>query len=1309
MTITISMAYTVDANQTFSFRDENGFQMYGYGGNPSLTNLGVIEIQSDTYAPLAAVQGYGPLGPPETLQNSGIIRATGLTTSSTVSGMYFYDGGPLVTNDGLIAVSSLGTAYGVVGAAYIFRNTGTIRVDGDGAIGVVGSGDFYNSGTIDVSANHGQPYGISWDGGFSVHDIDNFGSIHCSISDPQITAVAIIMGSSRLNNYGDISAETAVFVGTNSRGSEVHNFNTGTITGALDLPRETTRGFVENEGVITGDVQFGAGDDLFEGALGTMSGALHAGDGADQISTGAGDSLIDGGAGNDLLDGGGGSDTLDGGSGNDVASYASAGGGVTVSLAVSGPQDTINGGVDSLVRIEGLIGSTFADHLTGDGGDNTIDGGGSGSDTIDGGGGGDTASYASATGGVTVNLGLQGAVQNTGGAGVEFLTNFENLAGSAFTDSLTGDGGDNVLSGGGGADTLDGGAGSDTASYASAGSGATVSLLLMGSAQATGGGGNETLLSIENLVGSGFADTLTGDANPNNIQGGAGNDAIDGGTGPDTMDGGTGVDTVSYASAGAGVTVSLMLSSAQNTGGAGVDVLTNFESLIGSTFGDSLAGNGGDNLLSGGGGADTLDGGDGGADTLDGGAGSDTASYASAGSGVSVSLLLSGSAQATGGAGPSTLLSIENLTGSAFHDSLQGDDGANLLQGGGGDDSLSGGSGNDDIRGDGVNDSGDDFLDGGDGNDYLEGGPGSNFIAGGAGDDAIYASAGPRTSTAYTAAPVSIFGASLDVLYGEAGNDLLVGVSPSDATLVLMYGGDGDDHLVSASQYTFMFGDAGNDTLEGSGTTIADYGDSMAGVTVDLRVNGPQGTIGAGVDTLSGISAIYGSLFNDVLTGDGGDNVLLGGSGDDTIDGQGGSDAAVYFDSQVGVTVDLTIAGMQNTGGDGVDVLISVEDLYGSSFDDALTGNSGDNLLSGGPGDDTLRGGGGEDLLVGGAGNDVLDGSSGYDTAYYGDALSAVAVNLANFTSQDTGGDGADTLVGIENLTGSFFDDLLAGDSGDNVLTGGGGNDTIDGGAGDDTASYGGPRSAYSITTAGLVTTVTNLASGSSEGIDTLTHVEHLSFADQTISVPNSAGTDLTGDGKADILWRNAMNGDLYLFTSSPDAVAAPGQDLGLVGGNWHVDQVADFTGDGKADILWRNAGNGDSYLWTSSANAVAAPGIDLGVVELQWQVQAAADFNGDGKADILWRNMGNGDVYLFTSSTNAVAAPGQDLGVVELQWQVQQAADFNGDGKADILWRNMGNGDAYLFTSSANAVAAPGIDLGIVAGDWQVIAPTIF
>ena len=165
----------------------------------------------------------------------------------------------------------------------------------------------------------------------------------------------------------------------------------------------------------------------------------------------------------------------------------------------------------------------------------------------------------------------------TGGdAEGDTLVNFENLTGSAFDDTLEGNGGNN---------TLVGGAGNDTVSYANAGAGVTVNLALDGTAQNTIGAGTDTLSGFENVTGSDFNDTLTGDKNDN------------------ILDGGAGVDTVSYAGALSGVTVSLAAGTAS---GAGSDTLLNFENVIGSGLNDTIEGDDGDNILAGGAGTDTL-------------------------------------------------------------------------------------------------------------------------------------------------------------------------------------------------------------------------------------------------------------------------------------------------------------------------------------------------------------------------------------------------------------------------------------------------------------------------------------------------------------------------------------------------------------------------------------------------------------------------------------------------------------------------------------------------------------------------------
>ncbi len=385
------------------------------------------------------------------------------------------------------------------------------------------------------------------------------------------------------------------------------------------------------------------GDDQIDGGPGNDT--IRGGDDNDTLRGGDGDDTVQGDNGNDTLSGGAGNDTLDGGDGVDTADYSVSSAGVTVDLGAGLASDGL-GGTDTLISIENVVGSDFADTLAGDAADNLLSGGfgddtlegGAGNDTLDGGDGSDTASYADAISGVSVDLN-SGVVEDTLG-GTDTLISVENVVGSDFADTLTGDAADNLLSGGfgddtlsGGAgnDTLDGGDGVDTADYSVSSAGVTVDL---GTGLASDGlGGTDTLISIENVVGSDFADTLTGDAADNLLSGGLGDDTLEGGAGNDTLDGGDGSNTISYADASGGVHVDLNTGTADD-GMGGTDALSGLENARGSEFDDTLIGDAADNTLSGLGGSDTLYGnegadtlsGNGGHDTLYGGAGNDTLS-----------------------------------------------------------------------------------------------------------------------------------------------------------------------------------------------------------------------------------------------------------------------------------------------------------------------------------------------------------------------------------------------------------------------------------------------------------------------------------------------------------------------------------------------------------------------------------------------------------------------------------------------------------------------------------------------------------
>jgi Ca2+-binding RTX toxin-like protein len=222
-------------------------------------------------------------------------------------------------------------------------------------------------------------------------------------------------------------------------------------------------------------------------------------------------------------------------------------------------------------------------------------------------------------------------------------------------------------------------------------------------------------------------------------------------------------------------------------------------------------------------------------------------------------------------------------------------------------------------------------------------------------------------------------------------------------------------------------------------------------------------------------------------------------------------------------------------------------------------------VLRGLAGDDNLNGGNGNDTLIGGLGNDTLTGGIGTDTAEYSDATSGVTVNLQTLVGQAVGGGlGTDTLSGIENLTGSTFDDTLTGDIGNNVLRGlagndtlngfdgndiligGLGNDALNGGNGSDTADYSDAASG------GVTVNLNTLAAqnvGGGLGSDTLSSIENLTGSNfNDVLIGDGNANVLTGGGGADSL-TGGLGADTFLFKAITDS--QPGVGL--------FDTIADF------------------------------------------------------------------------------------------------------------------------------------------------------
>ena len=536
-------------------------------------------------------------------------------------------------------------------------------------------------------------------------------------------------------------------------------------------------------------------------------------------------------------------------------------------------------------------------------------------------------------------------------------------------DVLIGGAGNDLLIASAARDALHGSEGIDTVTYshgvADPASGIVVDL--SDPSRNTGIAAGDTYDSIENVMGSILDDTIVGNAGDNVLLGSYGDDVLIGGAGADFLNGNfffpdidaevvieegfspdtwviiyegipfeglDGLDLASYEAASGGVVASLR-DSAVNTGDAAGDTYVLIEGLLGSAFDDVLEGDQNGNVLLGGAGNDTLIGGpeywDDSWDMLDGGEGYDTAIVAGRRDDFRISF------------DPVThtflLYSVGDETEVRDVEVLQLDDitisVASLFAGDARNNSVTGTDGDDDISGA----EGDDTLEGLSGDDRIDGYLGLDL--------ASYEHAAAAVHVDLRIAGAQATGGAgtdtlllIEGLVGSTLNDTLIG---TDGDNVLI-GGAGDDLLVGYFGANTFDGSAGSDTVS--------YASARHGAVVDLAIGGPQvtHTDGIGVvarDTLVGIENVIGSDgWGDRLKGDNGANRLMGGDGwdvlmgrggDDVLDGGSATDTASYAEAASGVTVDLTIAGPQQTG-EGADTLISIEDLTGSEFAELAQG-----------------------------------------------------------------------------------------------------------------------------------------------------------------------------------------------------------------------------------------------------------------------------------------------------------------------------------------------------------------------------------
>lgn len=1157
-------------------------------------------------------------------------------------------------------------AEGGAGDDLIVATAGDDRIDGGSGTDTLSYANHYRGVTVDLNVTEAQATGAGTD---RITGIENLrGSIH----DDRLTGTVgdnVIDGGGGSDVLDGGAGVDILSFASQTRGVTVDLGKQGVAQDMRPGERLVATGFEH----ITG----GSGDDVLTG------------DGAANI--------VRGGLGDDVLNGGvpgvaGAVDQLFGGEGSDTASFAGFTSGVVATLGRGGQSGTATQSgnrIAVLYDIENLSGGAGADRLIGNEQDNRLSGG-AGNDFLDGGAGIDTADYSGNVA-VTVDLANTGA-QNTG-HGRDTLRRIENVRGGSGDDRLSGNAGDNVFYDAGGNDRYDGRGGADTVDYSTATASVYIDLALTG-AQATGGGGSDTLIAVENLVGSQDDSYLFGNDGDNVLTGNGADDVLTGRLGNDTLIGGDGDDLLS----GDGFSVD-----------PGADPTQMRDVLYGGAGRDILLGGAGDDILDGGDGDDLLSNGtfnseiypdgalvndviraDGGDDIIDGGAGDDYGLLVYSGRTAAVSLDMRDTQALnviySDGIAAGSITRIERLEYYAGDggDTVYGAEGYDSFYDGAGDDRFSGGLGDDRM----FYSAGNDRMDGGAGFDRI------SFAEAKSGvtidllrtDVQAVGSMGTLQISGFEDARSSAFGDTMyltdwdnrieddgvgnDSFFGRGGNDSIVILrNRGDATTNWIDGGDGNDYL---AYYGNRFVDGAKNPLD-SVVISGGAGDDYI-VIVDPR----SGFVSAG----DGNDSIYASMTG---SDDNSLSISLGAGADELI--VGNVDAATFTVNRTRVTVsDFSVAEdvldlsllverwvvptitigqdpfrtghirlvqsgtstLVQADRDGWDsasapvTVLTLENVTASSLTGAnffimpfplvtpITVDPGATLLP------LIEGGAGDDVLTGTGVSERLIGLAGDDRLYGMGGDDVLAGGIGNDLLG--GGTGSDYLLGgagNDTLLGEAGDDVLYGEAGDDRLDGGIGGDRMEGGAGDD--SY------------VVDNTADQVIEAANAGSDTVyAAIDYVLGADVEHLVLTGDARTGTGNALANRLTGSAGNDMLYGLDGMDLLRGGAGADRldGGAGGDW-------LDGGAGGDTLVGGAGGSDIFFFGTDNAGSRDTILDFGAGDLLVTSVQIRDGNNDGIIDF-----GRNKVLDLGGAGSVVIRDEAGVGMTRLYYNGSYSAD---------------------------------------------------